>query len=256
MRQIRAIFHKEILSLMVSPAAYGVLACFLLLGGYIFFSFLAGFNIALAEAARMPADMKGGINLNQWVIERYYHALVFLLVFLAPLLAMRSLTEERRRGTFELLATSPLRPFDIVAGKFLALALVVIIMCGFALLFPVMLVVLAEPEVPPVFAGILGVLLCGLSFVALSMAASCAAESQMIAGSLSIAALLLLYVIFFPAKSLGPGAEAILTYLSPVWQVNDLIKGVLTLKALVYFLSLQSFGLFLCQRILEVRRRR
>jgi ABC-2 type transport system permease protein len=66
--------------------------------------------------------------------------------------------------------------------------------------------------------------------------------------------LLLLYVIQAPAESLDGSAAEIFRYLSPVDQVQDFIRGVVTLKSTVYFLSMIVFGLFLSQRALDALR--
>ena len=153
-----------------------------------------------------------------------------------------------------MLLTSPLSVRQIVLGKFMAVAAMIVLMCVLALIFPALLCTIAAPEIPPIFSGLLGLLLCSCAFASVAMAASCCTDNQIVAGISGIVTLLLLYVIFSPAKSLGPTARAVLEYLSPVWQVNDLIQGVITLQACVYFGSAIIFGLFVCQRALDVQR--
>ena len=121
-------------------------------------------------------------------------------------------------------------------------------------IFPLLLTVYGSPEVPPILAGFLGVILCALSFASIGMAVSSFTENQIVAGVSSMVVLLLLYVIQAPAESMGGNAATILKYLSPIEQVQDLLRGVLSLQSITYFISLTILGLFLSQRALEAHR--
>ena len=249
------IAKREILSFFVSPVAYFVLAGFILLGAYFFFNMLAMFNIMFQRQQMMPYQMgDNNMNLNQWVVEGYYHTMIVILVFLIPLLTMRTFAEEKRRGTFELLMTSPLSIFDIVFGKFLGLATIIFVMVLGSVAFPFILINFGNPEVGPIFSGAFAVLLCALSFASIGMAASSFTENQIVAGVTTMVTLLLLYVIHSPAESIGGVAGQVLSYISPVLEAQDFIKGVISTKGLVYFISLIGLGLFVSQRSLEAER--
>lgn len=255
--KIISICKRELFSYFISPVAYLVLAGFLLIGGYFFFNLLGYFNLALERYAQMASFMGGqqpAPNLNQWVIEGYFQTLLVVLVFMIPLLTMRLLAEEKRKGTFELLITSPISVTDIVLGKFLGVSLFLIIMLLAVFFFPLLLVIFGNPEVKPVFSGFLGLVLCSISFASIGMAASAFTENQIVGGVCSMATLLLFYVIHSPAESVGGTIGDVLRYLSPVMQVQDLIRGVISVKAIVYFLSVTIFGLFITQRALEAER--
>jgi ABC-2 type transport system permease protein len=253
MRNIFAIGRREILSFFVSPVAYFVITGFALLAGYFFFNLLGIFNVMLARYNAMPAMYRGNAspNLNQWVIEGYYQTLVVILVFLIPLLTMRVLAEEKKRGTFELLVTSPVSVFEIVMGKFVGVAFVILTMMAAVFMFPLLLCVYGNPEIMPVISGILALTLCSLAFASIGMAVSSFTENQIVAGICSMVTLLLLYVIHSPAESLEGGTKEVLLSLSPVIQIKDMIGGVITLQAVVYFSCLIFLGLFLSQRALE-----
>lgn len=257
MKNAIAICRRELLSFFVSPVAYFVITGFLLLAAYFFFVLLAQFNVFLMQYQQMPY-MGGGTppNLNQYVIEPYYHTLLVVLVFLIPLLTMRIFAEEKRRGTFELLVTSPLSVAEIVFGKFLGVSIVIFIMMLLIFAFPILLCAVGSPgpEIQPVLSGFLGTLLFALGFAAIGMAVSSFTENQIVAAVSSMVTLLLLYVIHSPAQSLGGTSAQVLNYLSPVMEVRDLVRGVISLKSLVYFLSLITVGLFLSLRALEAHR--
>jgi ABC-2 type transport system permease protein len=255
MRNILAICKRELLSFFVSPVAYFVITGFALLVGFFFFNYLA-FFARMYEMSQMMA-FRGGAelpNLNQMVIEGLFQTMVVILVFLIPLLTMRIIAEEKRRGTFELLITSPVSVLQVVWGKFLSLAVVIVAMLAVSFIFPLLLMVYGTPEIPPILLGFFGVVLCALAFASIGMAVSSFTENQIVAGVSSMVVLLLLYVIQAPAESLGGASSEVLRYLSPIEQVQQFLRGVLSLKALTYFVSLILLGVFLSQRALEAHR--
>jgi ABC-2 type transport system permease protein len=253
MRNVLAICRREILSFFVSPVAYFVITGFVLLAGYFFFQLLGVFNLVLAQVSMMPGGYNRP-NLNQWVIEGFYQTLLVILVFFIPLLTMRTIAEEKKKGTFELLITSPVHVREIVLGKFLGVGFVVVIMMALIFVFPLLICLYSTPEVPPILSGLLGVTLCSLAFVSVGMAVSSFTENQIVAGISSMVTLLLLYVIHAPAESIGGLTATILNDLSPVMQSRDLLRGVISLKSCVYFLSLIFLGLFISERALEAHR--
>jgi len=255
MKGIIAIARREILSFFVSPVAYMVLTGFMLLGGYFFIWYLSQFNLALLRAQQMPFMQQQTFGLNE-IVEGYYRTLLLFLVFMVPLITMRLIAEEKRKGTFELLITSPVSVAAIVVGKYLGASLTVFLMLALAAVFPALLTFYADPEIPPMLIGFLGIFLCALSFAAISMAISSFTENQMIGGILSIVVLLLLYVISGIAETVGGVLGAFLKFLSPMDQSDDFLKGVITTRGLIYFASLISIGIFISLRSVEMHRYR
>jgi len=254
MRNIIAICKRELLSFFVSPIAYFVITGFTLLVGFFFFNYFSLFLRMYQMSAYLSMRGMPLPNLNQTIIEGVYQTMIVILVFLVPLLTMRIVAEDKRRGTFELLLTSPVSVFEIVMGKFLSLAVIIFAMLSISFIFPLLLIVYGSPEVPPIISGFFGVLLCTLGFASVGMAVSSFTENQIVAGVSSMVTLLLLYVIQAPAESLDGTVADVLRYLSPVDQVQDFVRGVITLKATVYFLSMITLGLFLSQRALDALR--
>jgi ABC-2 type transport system permease protein len=243
-----------LLAFFVSPIAYFVITGFTLLVGFFFFNHLSYFAQMVEMSAMISLRGRDLPNLNQTVIEGVYHTMVVILVFLIPLLTMRTIAEEKKKGTFELLITSPVSVSQIVLGKFLSIAIVLIIMLSVNLIFPALLMKYGNPEVLPIVSGFLGLVLCSLGFASIGMAVSSFTENQVVAGVISMVTLLLLYVIQAPAESLGGTAADVFRYLSPVDQLQDLLRGIITLKSITYFVSLIVIGLFLSQRALEAYR--
>jgi ABC-2 type transport system permease protein len=256
MRNVISIMKREVRSFFVSPIAYFIITGFVLLSGYFFFAYLGTFNTYLLQIQAMPFSDRALPNLNEFVVQGLLQTMIVVLVFLVPLLTMRIFAEEKHSGTFELLVTSPLSVSEMVIGKFLGVGAVIFIMIALLAVFPALLIIFGDPapEIGPILSGLLGVLLCALAFTSIGMAVSCFTENQVVAGVSSMVTLLLLYVIQAAAQSAGGTFETVLNYLSPIMQLRDLLQGVISLKSIIYFLSLITLGLFLSQRALEAQR--
>lgn len=252
MKNILAIAAKDIRSQFVSPIAYVVLTGFLLLGGWFFFNLLARFNflLQLYLSFRNPEAMQR-LNLNEFVIAPLLHNLSVVLVILVPVITMRSFAEEKRSGTYELLMTSPLSVTEIVLGKFLGAFVFVLVMVLLTGIFPLILVLYGNPEPGIILSGYLGLLLLATAFVAVGLLTSSFTENQIIAAVSCLVALLLLYVIAWPAETAGEGTGAVLKYVSLTEHFGEMVKGVIDTRDLTYFASVILLALFLTQRSVE-----
>jgi ABC-2 type transport system permease protein len=248
-----AIATREIRSYFVSPVAYVVLTGFLLLAGWFFFNLLARFSYMLQIYSGMQG--RGGelerLNLNEFVISPLLHNLSVILVILIPVITMRTFAEEKRLGTFELLLTSPLRVGEIVAGKFLGALAFVTLMLGLTGVYPILLLIYGDPESGIMLSGYIGLFLVAASFVSIGMLTSSLTENQIIAAVSCLVALLLLYVINWPADTSSPTLGAVLHYLSVTEHFGEFVKGVIDTRAVLYVLSLIAAALFLTHRSVE-----
>ena len=253
MRNALAIAAREIRSYFVSPVAYVVLTGFLLLSGWFFFNLLARFTYLLQIYSGLQ---RGGqelerLNLNEFVISPLLHNLSVVLVILILVITMRSFAEEKRLGTFELLLTSPLRVGEIVAGKFLGALAFVTLMLALTGIYPILLVIYGNPEGGIMLSGYLGLFLVAASFLSIGLLTSSLTENQIIAAVSCLVALLLLYVINWPADTSTPTIGAVLHYLSVTEHFSEFVKGVIDTRALAYFLSVIAAALFLTHRSVE-----
>ncbi|MGH7856451.1 MAG: ABC transporter permease subunit [Candidatus Binatia bacterium] len=252
MKNALAIASREIRSYFVSPIAYVVLTGFLLLGGWFFFNLLARFSylLQLYSSFQNPQALER-LNLNEFVIAPLLHNLSVVLVILVPVITMRSFAEEKRTGTFELLLTSPLRVGEIVAGKFLGSLVFLAVMLGLTGIYPIVMVAYGNPEIGVILSGYLGLFLLATSFLSVGLLTSSLTENQIIAAVSCLVALLLLYVIGWPAETASPTLGAVLRYLSLTEHYSELVKGVIDSKDLVYFVSVVVVALFLTHRSVE-----
>lgn len=252
MKNILAIAAKDIRSQFVSPIAYVVLTGFLLLGGWFFFNLLARFNflLQLYMSFRNP-EATQRLNLNEFVIAPLLHNLAVILVILVPVITMRSFAEEKRSGTYELLMTSPLTITEIVLGKFLGAFVFVFVMVMLTAVYPLILVLYGDPEPGIILSGYLGLVLLATAFVSVGLLTSSFTENQIIAAVSCLVALLLLYVISWPAETAGERMGAVLKYLSLTEHFGELVKGIIDTRDLAYFGSVIVLALFLTQRSVE-----
>lgn len=252
MINIWAIAYKELRAFFVSPIAYVVLAGFLLLSGWFFWSMLTEFSrwVQMYSSFQRP-EMIEQLNLNDMVVSPLLQNMVFIFLILMPMLTMRLLAEERSQGTDELLLTSPVTTMEITLGKFLGTGLFFAIMLAGSAIYPALLLYFATPEVGPILTGYLGLLLVGMSFIALGLFTSSLTDNQIIAAVTAFVALLLLFVIGWPANSVGGNLGSVLTYLSVTQHLQDLTRGLITSEDIIYYLSVIALGVFLTQRSLE-----
>jgi ABC-2 type transport system permease protein len=252
MRNVLTIAGRELKSYFVSPIAYVVLTGFLLLGGWFFFNLLARFNLLLTiYSAQQNPQVLQRLNLNEFVIAPLLHNLSVVLVILVPVITMRTLAEEKKAGTYELLLTSPLRISEIVIGKFLGSFVFVAIMVALTGMYPLILFAYGNPEPGVVLGGYLGLLLLATAFVAVGVLTSSFTENQIIAAVSCLVSLLLLYIIAWPADNAGETIGALLRYVSLTEHFAQMVKGVIDSKDLVYFATVIVLALFLTHRSVE-----
>jgi len=255
MRNTLTIAGKELVSYFVQPVAYVVITVFLLLGGWFFFALLERFNMVLQMYVAMQnVQMLQRVNLNQLVIEPMLHNLAIVLVILVPAITMRTFAEEKRTGTYEFLLTAPIRTGEIVAGKFLAAAAFMVIMVALAFIFPLILIMFGNPEIGVMVSGYAGLLFLSIAFVAIGLFTSSVTQNQIIAAISCFGALLLLYVISWPAQAGGAAFSGMLRYLSLPDHFAQMVSGIIDTQDVVYFLSLIAVALFLTQRSVESAR--
>ena len=177
-----------------------------------------------------------------------------VLLFLAPLLTMRLLSEEIRSGTLELLLTAPVRGWEVVLGKFLAVFTFFIALLVPTLYYLFLLMRFGSPDIPVTLSGYLGIILLGAMLIGLGVLTSAVSTHQIMAAGLGIFFSVAFWMIgglayFFP----GFGGN-ILNYLSIQKHLFDFMLGLISTSNIVYFLSITTAALFLATRILEMKR--
>ena len=253
MNNILAIAHKELKSYFSTPIAYVVIGMFALLWGYFYYAMVTIFQL---QSQQQFAGQEGqpGPNVNQQLIRPLFLNASVIMLFVLPLITMRTYSEEKRSGTIELLLTSPLTDFEIIMGKFLGAMGLYCAMLALTVIHMALLFSYGNPEWRPVVTGYLGMLLMGGCFISVGLLISSLTKNQIVSGMVTFAVFLLLWVINWIAQSTGPTTQAILNYLSITDHFDDFTKGILDTKHLVYYFSVIAFGLFLTARSVDTER--
>lgn len=255
---ILAIYRRELQSYFASPFAYAIAAVFWLLSGFFFVVVLLGPDGLLSQVAfRDQAGItEPPIDVPYQFLSIFLNLIGSLSLFLLPMLSMGLYSEERKRGTLELLATSPVTNWAVAVGKLLGVVTFFLTMT-----LPLMLyetIVFSASNPPASFRvmvlGHIGLVLMAASVLSLGMFLSSLTDSTILAAILTFALMLLLWVTDLIASSLtGPVGETV-GNLSLVKHYTDLSQGRLNTSGLVLFASYILLGIFLTAQSIQAFR--
>ncbi len=236
MLNVLAVFRRELTSSFDSPLAYIVVPVFLGLVA----TFVLWFQDIFAQ---------GVVSLRTFF---FWSSLFF--VVLVPAITMRLFAEERRTGSLELLITLPMSETQVVLGKYLsALALLAVALLLTAT-YPVSMAILGDLDWGPVVGGYLGLVLLGAALCGIGTAASALTSNQVVAFLLAMVLCLLPFATGFFLHKVPAVALPVVQYLSFDYHFNNLARGVLDSRDLIYFLSVGAMGLAVA--VLALRRGR
>jgi ABC-2 type transport system permease protein len=245
MRNIWTIAKREYNNYFNSPLAY-VVAFSILLPMGIYFSLVM---FVSSQQAMMggPAPQSAPIS---WLF-------VFLMIFLSPALTMRLISDEARMGTLELLLTSPIRDFELVAGKWLGALLFVLVIAAITLVFPIIINNYVSPGIDwmVVLSSYLGMILVSAALLALGTGISAIFTNQFAAFFVTLGLFFFLwFMVSLPASYIPQGGD-VLNYLSLSTHFSQSMNnGTINLGDIVYYLSLIAVGLFAGTTAVEIRR--
>jgi ABC-2 type transport system permease protein len=251
MRNILAIAGKELRGYFASPIAYIVIGAFALLFGYFYYAAVAFFN---RQSMQMSMGMGGSMNINEMLVTPVFVNATVMMLFLLPAITMRTYSEEKRSGTIELLLTSPVTDTEIILGKFLGAMGLYASMLAVTLIHVGLLFWFGNPEWKPIASAYVGLLLMGGCFIAVGLLISSLTKNQIVAGVVTFAVFLMLWVINWIGVFVGPTAQAILSHLSITDHFDDFSRGVIDTKHVVYYISFISLGLFLTAKSVDTER--
>lgn len=228
------IFRREIRALFLTPIAYIVIALFLVVVGWFFFStfFLAG-----------RADMRD-----------FFSLLPLILSFTVPATTMRLFAEERRSGSYEILTTLPVSGVDVLLAKYASAVAFTLIAVAPTISYPLFISGLGVLDWGPVVGGYLGVLLLALMLCGIGLLASALTKNQIVAFIVALVGCAFFTLIdkmlyFFP-----PGVSSVLQYLGADYHFRSVSKGLLDSRDVVYFLSMAFLTVFVTNIVNEERR--
>jgi ABC-2 type transport system permease protein len=234
MQRTLTIAKREFRGYFNSPAAYIVICLFLLMMGFFFWN---------------PFFF-----VNRASVRGMYDLMGILLLPTAPALTMGLLAEEKRTGTIEILLTMPVKDTEVILGKYLAALGLLAVLLGLTLAYPISVSSLGHLDWGPVRAGYVAVLLQGGAMLALGVLASSWTENQLIAFFTSGMICFTFWVVSRFLPFLPQGAASVVEWISFDYHFQDLVRGVLDSRHILYFLTVIAFSLALAIRSLESRR--
>lgn len=234
MSNISAIYKKEIRAYFYSPVAYILIALFLLITGWFF-----GTNLFLVNEATM---------------RNIFSVVPLIFIFFIPAITMRTIAEEKRSGTIELLCTTPVTETQIVLGKFFASLVLLCAAILSTLVYVIILAFLGAPDGGIILAGYIGLILMGAAYSAIGIFSSTISANQIVAFIISFFIIIVLFLLdkflYFIPIWLG----SILQYISIDFHFQNIVRGVIDSRDIIYYLSVIFIFLFFACKSLYKRK--
>lgn len=249
MKNTWIICRRELNSYFSSPIAWLLLTVYAIVFGWFFWNMLNAFLEFSMESQMMGQAQT--MNINEQIVRPLLGNTAFLEIFFVPLISMRLFAEEKRNGTIELLATSPVRDIEIIVGKWLAALLLygwLLVFTGlnFAFLFRY-----GHPDVKTMAVAYLGIILQVGALLAIGAFLSTLTKNQIIAGTMTFVVCLMLWIFNWVSSYNSATWATVLSYISVLPHSESFGRGVIESKDAVYYLSAIFLGLFLTSRSME-----
>lgn len=238
MKNIFSIFKKELRSYFSSPIGF-VFIIFYLLVANAFYFFVQDF-----------------FKQGQVSMRGYFAALPWIFLFFVPAITMRLWSEEKKMGTIELLLTMPIKEFEVVLGKFFASFAFLAITLLFSMSIPFTLLYLGKPDIGVIVGSYLGALFLGSAYLAIGLYISSLTENQVVAFIISLAIIFVLLLIGIAPgylNSLG-ALVSICEYVSLLSHFNNITRGVIDSRDVIYYSSVVVLFLYLNVKNIEARK--
>jgi ABC-2 type transport system permease protein len=191
------------------------------------------------------------MNINEQIIRPLLSNVSVIGLFFIPMITMRLFAEEKRTGTIELLATSPVRDLEIIVGKWLAALIMYSCLLLFTALNFAFLFRYGNPDWKPLLIGYLGLLLQAGGLLAIGTFISTLTKNQIIAGAATFGVCILLWVIGWMGEFEMASWARVGAYLSVVTHFESFARGVLNLKDAIFYAAVIFLGLFFTARSME-----
>lgn len=241
MRAVNVIFRRELREYLHSFTGYGVAAAVLLVDGLLFYA------EALGPAA--------GERLSAEVLARFFYSTSGLIAIAAVALSVRLIAEERQSGTLVLLTTSPIREWEMVAGKFLSALAFLTGMTLISLYMPLLILVNGKISLGQVFVGYLGLLLLGAACLAIGVFASALTRHQLLAVAVGAAVTGAMFLFWPLSLVLEPPLSRVFAGLAiHARHFQGFQIGVIHLRDVMYYLSVTYFFLLIATKTIEAKR--
>lgn len=254
---IIAITQKELHSYFLSPLAFSVATVFWLISG-IFFVFLLLSEDGIIQSVTLQEQLGNNapVDVVYEFMQVYFNSIASLILFILPILSMGLYAEERKRGTIELLATSPLFNWVVALGKLMGVLIFFITMIMPIILYEAIAFSTATPPFPPqiIFLAHLGLILIAASMLSLGMFISSLTDSTIFSAIITFILVITLSILDALANSIGGKLGEFLAHFSLLKNYENFVMGIFNSSNLIVFLTYIFLGLFLTSQSIEVFR--
>jgi ABC-2 type transport system permease protein len=235
MRGLLAVFHKELLIYFRSPIAYFVIAVFLLGTGYFFL-----YDVFTSGDA---------------VMTQTFRSMSVLLITLLPMVSMRLFSSEYSGRTMELLTTLPLKPWQVVIGKYFGALTILLLMVGATAINLIPMYLYGNPEWSTIFSGYFGFVLLGMACLAVGQLFSSLTENQIVAALVTMSVLLAFWFVgHLKTYQSSVVLKDLFGYLSFADHLGDFVRGLIRSEGILFYLITSAIALTLNAGFLQWRR--
>lgn len=222
MRETWTLTRRELRSYFDSPAAYVVLSVFLLFSGWFFAT---------------PLFLE-----NSATLRSVFDIIPFIFLFFVPAITMSTFAEERRSGTLELLLTMPVRDWQVIAGKLLAVMIFLSIGVGLTMIYALSIAMMGDLDFGQTAGGYIGLLLLGMATGSIGILASSLTRNQIVAFILGFAIIFVLYLMDKVTPFVPGWLAGILQYMGTDFHYRNLLRGVIDTRDVLYYLSVTALA--------------
>lgn len=245
------ITKRDLKSTFSAPVIYLLAALLLFVSGWIFFNLLVNF----VGNAEVSSEANHNLVFKEMVIQRFFFNLNMLFVFLCPLVAMNSISEERKNGQFDLILSSPISLWSIVLGKYLSIIVQTLFLLFLTLLFPIALWFAGVKDINAFVLGYSSLSLNAFVYLAVGILCSSLTYSGILAAVFSIVFILGNYLLAWAGQlSDNQIVSEIFLFLSIAPHYERLLKGIFSLETAYFYLSATLIYLLMTKKIMESKR--
>jgi ABC-2 type transport system permease protein len=239
MKSVYWIVRRELGAYLRSPLGYVIIAAVLVLDGLLFNAVAVG----------------SGSKKSSEVLEMFFYTASGTTLIASIFISMRLIAEERQSGTWVLLATAPIRDWQVVLGKYLSALLFLLLATLLSFYMPLLVMVNGKVALGHIVSGYLGLMLIGGAATAVGLLCSAVAPNQLVAAVLSAASIAAFVLLWLLSRIASPPLDELIAYLS----IHDkhfrpFMRGLVSVQDVVFYVSLSFVALVLTTRVLEARR--
>lgn len=239
MRNLWWIARRELGAYLRSPMGYIIIFCVLVADGLLFNAFAIG----------------SGARKSSVVLENFFYLASGTTLIASVFISMRLIAEERQTGTLVLLATSTVREWQLVLGKFMAAVVFLATMNALTIYMPLLVMVNGKVSLGHIVSGYLGLMLIGSAAVALGMVCSALSPNQLVAAVTAAGTVTVFVLLWILSRIASPPIEDLIAYLSlHDKHFRPFMRGLISTQDIVFYVSLTYLALLTATRFIEARR--